>query len=492
MELDPFAIRPEVLDLVPEVMCRKYRLLPIDRIERSLMLAMADTNDSFAMDDIKFLTGLDVVPVAASEAAIAEALDSAPWPAQPNVTEPMEGITAFALSESPEGQQEDTPEHSDDVTFDLSRVETSGEGDSPVLRAVNKILIDAIRENATVVHLNPVEAGVRVSFRVDDTMREVIVLPKKLTQALVSRMKVLSHLDIAEKRLPQDGRLRIRVDRNGDIDMMVCTLPTSRGELITIRIDERRKPPRSLDELGLATDDLHELTQATQIASGLVLVAGPARSGRTTTLYALLKSLDTRSRSILTAEDPIAHAMDGIAQTQVREAIGFTYAAAIRSFCRHEPDLIVVDTTRDAETASALLAAAAAGIAAMATITADGAPEALLELARLEGGSSRVAATVRFVIAQRLVRRCCDGCKGTGCDACGQTGYRGRFPIVELFRCSEAVRSALMSDADRATLRRLATGEGMKTFAAQALKAAESGLTTRDEYRRIAAETEAG
>lgn len=466
MDPDSLFNNKAVLALVPKSICLKYKVVPVDRIENVLLVATTNPKDLFPLDDIKFMTGFDVVPVQASEAAIMEAID--------RMTGDDDGGTEDKSSEDDFSDSDSEP--------------------SPVIKAVNDAIVDALEQGASHIHFHPLEAGVRVSFRVDDVLREVAILPGRLAPAIVSRLKIMAKLDIAERRLPQDGRIGFRLKDGSTRSVVVNTLPTSRGERVVLAFDKPAVNRIAMSDLGFGPDVLERLKQAAQLTFGVVVIAGPPKSGRSTTLYSMLDYLNNGSRCILTAEDPIAYALDGIGQIEVNASAGLDYAALVRAILRHDPDAIMVRDTRDRETTNVVLEAASQHLV-LTSVEADDARHALPALIGLGGSPQLVASAVRLVLAQRLVRRICDDCKaddpasqealarlsamgvavpagarffqGAGCPACAGTGYRGRLPIGEVLTPPEA--------------------DLVTTFAAQTLQAALAGKTTMDEYWRMIA-----
>jgi type IV pilus assembly protein PilB len=489
MDPDGLSINNAVLGLVPKETCRKYTLIPLDRIERTLMVAIADPGNIFALDDIKFMTGYDVVPVEASEASILAAIERLHGPPDP---------------------EDDGVETIDDGPIDAAPP-------APVVSIVNRLLTDAIEQDASDVHLQPTETGLRVSFRIDGVMRDCAALPRKVVDPLTSRLKIMAKLDIAERRLPQDGRIVLKLPDGRKKTFRMATLPTLWGERLVLHLpDHKRRVPMA--ELGFSPEALDRLTRAVQLPSGLVVIAGPAGSGRSTTRYAIVDALNTGARSILTAEDAVELSLDGVGQVQLSPNIGMTPAAALRSFARHDPDVVMLCRIPDEETANIALELASNGVAVVSSLDADGAPAALLALAGLGCSPAVLASKVRCIFAQRLVRKLCERCKAEapvsrdqldslraagievspgsrlwearGCPACRHTGYRGRLPIAEVLTCAGEVKAALMKGASAPELRTAAVADGMLTFAGQAAHAAISGQTTIDECLRLIADTQ--
>ena len=506
MSADGLVVNREVLPLLPRTYCLERKLVPLDRIENTLLLAMANPGDSFAIDDVRFMTGFDVEAVPASETAVVQAIEThyaandAPGEVSPlfKAGDAIDQFTDTEENPSDEPSEEPPP-------------------DSGVVGLVNSILAGAVGEGASHVHFDPLESRLRVSYRVDGVLREVASHPTLVIPSVISRMKILSKLDIAERRLPQDGRLTIR-SKGRTIHASLCTLPTARGERIVVIILDQQAAPKPMDELGFLPGDVERLKQAVRLSSGLVLVAGPRRSGRSTTIYSVLSDVDGGARCILTAEDPIACLMEGVQQTQIKDALGYSYATALKAFMRQDPDVIMIQEIRDLETADAVLQAVLDGYLVLSAVEAVNAPSALLTLLQLGARPAFVGSAVRFVLAQRLVRKLCECCKaeytpskdqldrlsmsgvpsardaqflrGAGCAACGQTGYRGRLPVCEILTPLEGLKAALLTSPSPGQARKIAVDEGMTTLGQNALRQAIEGKTTLDEYWRVIAETE--
>jgi type IV pilus assembly protein PilB len=486
MNSDSLSINPAVLGLVPKETCRKHMLVPLDRIEHTLIVAIADPRNMFALDDVKFMTGYEVVPVDASEAAILAAIESLP----------------------------DTSGSDGDL---LETPGTDSAKESPVIAIVNRILMDAIAQDATDVHLQPAANGLRVSFRIDGFVRHVALLPPSATDAITVRLKIMAMLDIAEKRLPQDGRIALALPNGLEETFRIATVPTIQGERIGLRRMVER-PRMAIDALGFSPEALDRLVRAIHLPSGLVIIAGPSRSGRSTTLYAIVDALNTGARNILTAEETPICPLEGVGQVVARPAMGVTLAAVLRGIAHQDPDLIMLSRIPDAATAEIALELASSGVAVVSSIDAEGAPQALLTLAALGCPPALLASTVRCVLAQRLVRRLCERCRAEaplsdeqlvsltaagidvppgarfrqapGCPACRHTGYRGRVAIAEVLTCSDEVKAALLRGDSAQDLRAAAIGDGLLTFASQTMAAALAGETTIDECLRAIGDTQ--
>ncbi len=356
--------------------------------------------------------------------------------------------------------------------------------EAPVIRMINAILQEAVTRKASDVHLEPYEQESVVRFRVDGMLRDVAHPPRALHAALISRIKVMSQLDIAEKRLPQDGRMSIR-SVNGLLDIRVSTLPTGAGERAVLRLLDKGQARLSLEALGMAQDTLLGLQRMIERPHGIVLVTGPTGSGKTTTLYAALARLDSSSRNIMTVEDPIEYDMPGVSQTQVQPKIGLSFANALRSILRQDPDVIMIGEIRDLETAQIAIQASLTGHLVLATLHTNDAPSAVTRLLDMGVEPFLLSSSLIGVVAQRLVRRVCESCGGAGCSECDQTGYRGRLGIFEMLILEEDLRLAIKDRQDASALRRLAHGHGYRSLREDGARLVSAGLTTTQEVARV-------
>ncbi|MGQ0732827.1 MAG: GspE/PulE family protein [Acidobacteriota bacterium] len=519
MNPESLVVNKEILSLLPGDVCRRHKVVPLDRIQNSLLVAMVNPGDAQALDDIRFMTALDVEPVPATERSVVEAIETH-YPCERRAPEEPsrfdEGLDLLTKLETGTAGAAAPTEPDVGAVVDAAHDTDASSGESPVVRLVEAMLAQAVEQGASHAHFEPTGSGVRVRLRVDGLLRDVATLPLGLTLPVVSRLKILARLDIAERRLPQDGRITLKLANGRRAEAIVGTLPTSLGERIVLTLTGGQVRLTPIEELGFPLDDLEQLKQAACLPSGLVLIAGPPRSGRSTTQYSLLGYLNTGARCILTMEDPIAHLVDGINQVQVRGEVGYSYAVVLKAFVRQDPDVIMVQEIADAETATAVLQTSLEGCLVLGAVEAADAPAALLALVRLGAPAGLVASAVRFVVAQRLVRKLCDRCKvdeglsaldqerlsalgkqgvpagqrvfrAVGCSVCGHAGYRGRIPVAEMLLMSQRVRTAIADSAVADDLRAVAVGQGMRTFAGQALKRALSGETTLDECWRLMA-----
>src|SRR6266850_6208551 len=436
VNLDLFDIEDSVLRLIPQEVAQKYSVLPLSRVGATLTLAMVDPTNVFAMDDIKFMTGLNVEPVVVAEASIQQAISK-----YYSSTRAIELVTTVSLEqEMPQGMvntkfngggitnadlvsldsidfaghgaSEDVEVVEDNEEIDLSTLSRMSE-DAPVVRLVNVLLVDALRRGASDIHVEPYEKELRIRFRIDGLLYDVMHPPLKMRDALISRIKIMSKLDISEKRLPQDGRIKIRVkvdSRSRELDFRVSTLPTLFGEKVVLRLLDKEKLMLDMTNLGFEPESLVKFQRNISKPYGMVLVTGPTGSGKTNTLYSALQSLNTVDTNIMTAEDPVEFNLPGVNQVQMKEQIGLNFAAALRSFLRQDPNIILVGEVRDFETAEIAIKAALTGHLVLSTLHTNGAPETISRLMNMGIEPFLVATAVHLIVAQRLIRRVCSNC----------------------------------------------------------------------------------
>jgi type IV pilus assembly protein PilB len=508
INLSQFEIDGSVIKLIPAETATKYQILPISRTGATLTIAMTDPTNVFALDDIKFMTGYNVEPVVASETAVADAIQKYY----------QNGRTAPSTLEIATRQLEETA--NDDVELledmeelDVAALEKQG-GEAPVIRLVNLILMSAIQKGASDIHVEPYEREFRVRFRIDGILYNVMAPPMKFRDAITSRIKIMAKLDIAEKRLPQDGRIKIRFNDNGvskEIDFRVSCLPTLFGEKIVMRLLDRDKLMLDMTKLGFEIDSLKRFENAISKPWGMVLVTGPTGSGKTNTLYSSISKLNTAETNIMTAEDPVEFNLPGVNQVLVRDTIGLNFAAALRSFLRQDPNIILVGEIRDFETAEIAVKAALTGHLVLSTLHTNDAPSTVSRLMNMGIEPFLVASSLNLICAQRLVRRLCALCKAPhpwppqglidvgfspedaaivkpfqpiGCDKCNNTGYKGRVGLYEVMEVSDALRELVLVGASSMELRRKATEEGMLTLRQSGLQKVKAGLTSIEEVTR--------
>ena len=506
INLRHFEIEEVVAKTIPVDLARKYNVVPVNKTGATLTVAMADPTNIFAMDEITFVTGYRVEPVVASEEAIREAIDryfgSSREMELKRVMEDLATSDEAAL-ELLEDEEE----------LDASKLEEAS-SEAPVVRLVNIILTDAIKRGASDIHIEPYEKAFRVRYRVDGILYEVMTPPLRLKDAITSRIKILSKLDIAEKRLPQDGRIKLKArieGRNRELDYRVSILPTLFGEKVVLRLLDKENLKLDLTKLGFERSSLKRFEDAVLKPYGMVLVTGPTGSGKTNTLYSALGRVNTPEVNIMTAEDPVEFQLPGINQVQMKESIGLNFAAALRSFLRQDPNIILVGEIRDFETAEIAIKAALTGHLVLSTLHTNDAPSTISRLMNMGIEPFLVATSVNVIAAQRLVRRACAGCKeetdtpiqtllsvgfaeaeatgvkvykGRGCEKCGGTGYKGRVGLFEVMDVTEDIRELILSGATAVELRRKAIEEGMITLRQSGLQKIREGVTTIEEVVR--------
>jgi len=528
INLTQFEIDPGIIKLIPGETAHKYQIIPLSRSGATLTIAMTDPTNVFAMDDIKFMTGYNVEPVVASETAVVDAIARYYAPgggrtqretaSNQAATEPIS--TAASLDFVTKALEETTAIVDDDVEvleeldqIDVASLEKQG-GEAPIIRLVNLMLMSSIQKGASDIHIEPYEKEFRVRFRIDGILYNVMAPPMKFRDAITSRIKIMAKLDIAEKRLPQDGRIKIRFAAdNGtkEIDFRVSCLPTLFGEKIVLRLLDKDKLMLDMTKLGFEPLSLKKLEVAIAKPWGMVLVTGPTGSGKTNTLYSSISKINTPETNIMTAEDPVEFNLVGVNQVQVRENIGLNFAAALRSFLRQDPNIILVGEIRDFETAEIAVKAALTGHLVLSTLHTNDAPSTINRLMNMGIEPFLVASSVNLICAQRLVRRICSNCKtdephapqalveagftqeeankvipkkGTGCEKCNNTGYKGRVGLYEVMEIGEELRELILVGASGLELRRKAVEEGMITLRRSGLYKVMDGVTTIEEVAR--------
>jgi type IV pilus assembly protein PilB len=532
INLAQFEIDPAVIKLIPPETASKYQIVPLSRSGATLTIAMTDPTNVFAMDDIKFMTGYNVEPVVASEIAVADAIQKyyrsggIKGPPKREKREPLPQLipsgpsTLEMASKGLEELQASLDSDADDVEVLEELQEISAEAlarqgeDAPVVRLVNVVLMSAIQKGASDIHIEPYEKELRVRYRIDGILYNIMAPPMKFRDAIVSRVKIMSKLDIAEKRLPQDGRIKIRFNEAGvpkEIDFRVSVLPTLFGEKIVMRLLDKDKLMLDMTRLGFEAESLARFENAILRPWGMVLVTGPTGSGKTNTLYSSIAKINTSETNIMTAEDPVEFNLAGINQVQVKESIGLNFAAALRSFLRQDPNIILVGEIRDFETAEIAVKAALTGHLVLSTLHTNDAPSTINRLMNMGIEPFLVASSVHLICAQRLVRRVCSACKqrqpmtpqsltqagfsaedantvvpvkGKGCERCNGTGYKGRVGLYEVMEISEELRELILVGASGLELRRKAIEDGMITLRQSGLRKVKEGVTTIEEVVR--------
>ncbi len=516
INLSQFDIDPSVIKLIPAETAQKYQIIPLSRSGATLTIAMTDPTNVFAMDDIKFMTGYNVEPVVASEGAVLDAIQKYyGGPAKPEAKagESSLELATKMLEQLPQVQEDDVEVLQDLEEIDVASLERQS-GEAPVIRLVNVILMSAIQKGASDIHIEPYEKEFRVRFRIDGILYNVMAPPLKFRDAITSRVKIMSKLDIAEKRLPQDGRIKIRFNDNGasrEIDFRVSCLPTLFGEKIVLRLLDKSKLMLDMTKLGFEPESLAKFEAAILKPWGMVLVTGPTGSGKTNTLYSSIARINTPETNIMTAEDPVEFNLVGVNQVQIKESIGLNFAAALRSFLRQDPNIILVGEIRDFETAEIAVKAALTGHLVLSTLHTNDAPSTVNRLMNMGIEPFLVASSVNLICAQRLVRRVCTSCKvdhplppqalveagfsaeeaqvvvpkkGTGCEKCNHTGYKGRVGLYEVMEITDELRELILVGASALELRRKAIEEGMITLRQSGLRKVKDGVTTIEEVAR--------
>lgn len=499
INLDECEIPEEVIKLVTREVAERHNLIPIARRGSTLIVAMADPSNVYAMDDVKFLTGLNVEVVVASESAIRKAIER------------YYGATEYSALIQGIQEEAEIALLRDEKGVDLAQLQRETE-EAPVVRLVNMILVDAVKRGASDIHIEPYEKDFRVRYRLDGVLYEIMRPPIRLKNAITSRIKIMSELDIAERRLPQDGRIRLVMGKEKEVDFRVSVLPTLFGEKVVLRILDKSALQLDLGALGFEEDQLRHFREAIHQPWGMVLVTGPTGSGKTTTLYSALTELNKTSENISTAEDPVEIHMPGINQVQVKEEIGLTFASALRAFLRQDPDIIMVGEIRDFETAETAVKAALTGHLVLSTIHTNDAPSTINRLLNMGVEPFLVTASLILICAQRLVRKVCKECaepvevspqvlmdigfseeeahqvkpvRGRGCRNCNNTGYKGRIACYEVMPLTDELKEAVLQGYSSIELKREAMRQGMRTLRQSGLAKVKAGITTIEEVLRV-------
>ncbi len=550
INLDHFEVDPTIIKIIPAETARKYQVLPLSRSGAVLTIAMADPTNVFAMDDIKFMTGYNVEPVVASEGAIEDAIEryygstrslelrrdtapsgggyGMPGGSGGSLKEVLDGpglsvddmasiggLSEIDLDSMGDAEADVETVKTEDDEIDLGNLTKSADA-APVIKLTNVLLVDSLKRGASDIHIEPYEKEFRVRFRIDGILYNVMALPMKLRDPLISRVKIMAKLDIAEKRLPQDGRIKIKMkveDRSRDLDFRVSVLPTLWGEKIVMRLLDKSKLMLDMTKLGFEAHSLERFKNAIAKPYGIVLVTGPTGSGKTNTLYSAIASLNKADTNIMTAEDPVEFNLPGINQVQIRDNIGLNFAAVLRSMLRQDPNIILVGEIRDYETAEIAVKAALTGHLVLSTLHTNDAPSTISRMVNMGIEPFLVGTAVNLIQAQRLVRRVCAKCKvdvtadvptktlvdigftpdaigtfqvfkGKGCGYCNGTGYKGRVGLYEVMEITEGIRDLIMVGATAVEIKRKALEEGMLTLRMSGNEKIKAGVTTVEEVLR--------
>ncbi|HET6516070.1 MAG TPA: type IV-A pilus assembly ATPase PilB [Thermodesulfovibrionales bacterium] len=543
INLAEYSVDSSVIKLVPIEMARKYLIMPVTRVGATLTIAMADPSNLFAIDDVKFMTGYNVEVVVSSESNIihsitnnyglvgknevvkvareTQASASQILQAKDYTVSDEEGSGDGSFGSMDEGPTIDVEEFDKVVGTALDGIETVEDKDdaevvkeveAPIVKLVNGIFVNGIKAGASDIHIEPYEAALRVRYRVDGVMYTVMSLPTKIKAALTSRIKIMSRLDIAERRLPQDGRIKLKLGKKREIDFRVSTLPTLFGEKTVLRLLDKSNLQVDLTRLGFEKLQLEHFMEAIEKPYGMVLVTGPTGSGKTTTLYSALNHLNKPDTNIMTAEDPVEYNFMGINQVQVKEEIGLTFASALRSFLRQDPDIIMVGEIRDFETAEIAVKAALTGHLVLSTLHTNDAPSTISRLLNMGIEPFLVSSSVILILAQRLARKICQQCKveekvpvpalikigfpeekaktikcytGKGCPACNNSGYKGRIALYEVMPIKDEIRELILEGASAGEIKRTAIRLGAKTLRMSGMTKVEEGITSIEEVLRV-------
>ncbi|MBK8217364.1 MAG: type IV-A pilus assembly ATPase PilB [Myxococcales bacterium] len=501
IQLDEYEIDADILKLVQREQCERHKVIPVSRAGSSLIVAMADPTNLHAIDDLKFLTGYNIEPVIASENAILAAIERN-YSVGPSYDEVMAGFD--------ESEIEFTGEEEEMNVLELEKASA----DAPVIRLVNMILLNAIKKGASDIHIEPYEKSLRVRYRVDGVLVEEMNPPVKLKNAISSRVKIMSQLDIAERRLPQDGRIKLKLGKGREMDFRVSVLPTLWGEKTVMRLLDKGNLQLDMTKLGFEQKALDDFLWAIHQPWGMVLVTGPTGSGKTTTLYSALSDLNKVGTNISTAEDPVEYNLHGINQVQMHDEIGLNFAMALRAFLRQDPDVLMVGEIRDFETAEIAVKAALTGHMVLSTLHTNDAPATISRLLNMGVEPFLITASVNLVLAQRLARKICVDCKqqimvddavlrdigfnaeqiarcqgrlwkGAGCRTCNGSGYKGRVALYEVMRFTENLKEMVLQGSSTAELKMGAIKGGMTTLRMSGINKALDGVTTTEEILRV-------
>jgi len=492
VDLNEFPIDATSTVLLPEALSRRYRAIPIGERDGRLLVAMSDPANVYALDDIRTITGRDVQPVVATANDVEEAIQK--FSGMDSQVEAMASIAAESV---------------DETTADLEEALE----DAPIVKLVNAIMTQAVGDRASDVHLEPAEHNVRIRFRVDGVLHEPMPpAPKSIQGGLISRLKVMADLNIAEPRVPQDGRISMKVGGRA-LDLRVATLPTVHGEKVVIRVLDKSNALLRLEDLGFLENAYDRFSESFRKPYGAILVTGPTGSGKSTTMYSTLNILNEESKNIITVEDPVEYRLAGVNQMQVNPKAGLTFASALRSILRADPDIVLIGEIRDKETATIAIEAALTGHLVLSSLHTNDAPSAISRLVEMDVETFLVASAIDAVVAQRLARKLCERCravyqpeqaeleaagfpewlwpeipqlfKAQGCPACSNTGYRGRIGLYEVMRMSEEIERLTVERASADAIRNVAVQQGMMTLRDDGLEKARMGITTLDEVARV-------
>jgi len=503
VDLSKLQIKPEIIKLIPKRVVQHYRLVPVSKIGKTLTVAMSDPLNVFAMDDIKVVTGFSIRPIIGTEKSIERAIEQY---YQAPTTEIIEDIIKDAAKSRMEIIVEDTKERGAD-SEDLLHLAQ----ETPVIKITNLLLAEAIKRRASDLLVEPLENNLRIRYRVDGILQEAKAPPKSMQNALISRIKVMSQLNIAERRLPQDGRFKVKIGQRM-VDFRVSVIPSSFGEKVALRVLDKEALMLEMDKLGFEQDPVKKIEEASSRPHGMILMCGPTGCGKTTTLYSILKHIDRPEKNIITVEDPVEYQLPGINQVTYREDIGLTFASALRSILRQDPDIIMVGEIRDSQTADIAIKAALTGHLVLSTLHTTDAAGSIVRLINMGVEGFLIASSLIMVGAQRLVRKLCSACKESyelgqdlkkklglnadgkllfyrpkGCEACNNTGYIGRIGIIEVLMLTPAIKELVMKKGSEAEIKIASRKAGMATLRENGLAKVKAGITSLEEVMRVTA-----
>ena len=498
----PWNSNPDLIKLIPASLAHKYLIFPLSLRGTTLLIAMADPSNIFAIDDLKFLTGYRIEACPAQETVIRQLLSE-----HYHISDRLEDVVSHLEDggvEPADAEQQ----------IEISDLKASCE-EAPVITLVNEMLSDAIKKGASDIHVEPYEKVLRIRFRIDGVLYDALTPPLKFKNAITSRIKIMSKLDIAERRLPQDGRVKVKMETGHEVDFRVSVLPTLFGEKIVLRLLDKSTLKLDINRLGFETGDLAHFQQGVKFPFGMILVTGPTGSGKTTTLYSALNALNETTKNVSTVEDPVEYNLMGINQVQIHEEIGLTFANVLRALLRQDPDIILVGEIRDYETAEMAIKAALTGHLVLSTLHTNDAPSAIQRLVQMGIEPYLIASSIILIVAQRLVRKICPHCKattnlpdylslelginhedchslsffkGTGCPICSHSGFKGRLAIYEIMRINEHIKHCILRELSNTDLKKEAVQSGMSTLRNSAITKMKQGLTTAEEVIRITCE----
>lgn len=464
VDLETYILKPEVLRILDADLVKRYKSVPIDKVGNRLTVAMADPRNVVAIDDIAMATGHQVIPVIAAKSELDRIIRQ-----HFTMRESMERVVQAAV-----------PEEELDIEELTLMVD-----DAPIVRLVDNMIAQAVNEGASDIHIEPREESLAVRYRIDGILHDRMAPPKSTHPLVVSRLKIMAELDIAERRVPQDGRIKFMVDDVSGVDLRMNTMPTIYGEKVVLRILNPESILLDLTDLGFSEENFAKFKDIITRAYGIVLATGPTGSGKTTTLYSALNYINSPTLNISTVEDPVEYRLDGINQVNVHSRIGMTFGAGLRALLRQDPDIIMIGEIRDMETLETAVRAALTGHLVLSTIHTNDAPSTLTRMVEMGLPPFLVVAATNGIVAQRLLRKVCRECRGKGCGRCNNTGYKGRLAVHEVLTFTDNMRQAVLDGQGANTLRKLARQEGMITMYEDGMEKVEKGLTTREEVARV-------